>query len=452
MLNGCNDGTELTGTALTGTALTGRGGNVLVIGGGIVGVCNALALQRAGFSVTLVDRGQPGRETSYGNAGVLCESAISVVNSPGLLKALPKLLFGRSNGLRFSVSYVVRRIGWMLRFLSYANRRHWRAAARALRDLQLISLDQHKQWIAEAGVGHLLRHGAWMKVFRTDASFEAYEERQLLDEVGSNYTVFEREQIRQIEPALKPIYAKALLLEDTCQVSSPADLTDAYLEMFKAAGGTVVQTKVTGLAQTGNADAGPHDAGPHKAGPDWQVTTSDAGVLTGDQIIIAAGAWSAEIAGWLGYDLPLGWERGYHLHLAPDDGPQLTRAVLDMDGGFAMAPMRQGVRITSGVEITDRDAPPNYQQINASVGQARDALALKDEIEDTPWMGRRPTMIDSLPVIGSAPRHHGLWFNFGHQHVGLSMAPGSALAISAMMQGHNTPIDMHPFRASRFRI
>ena len=414
-----------------------RKGSVIVVGGGIVGVCNALALQKDGFSVTLIDRGQPGRETSYGNAGVLCESAISVVNSPGMLRALPKLLLGRSNGLRFSVSYVLRRLGWMLRFLSYSNKRHWHAAGRALRDLQLASLALHKAWIAEAGVGHLLRHGAWMKVFRSEASFAAYEERQLLDEVGSNYTVFEREQIRQIEPALKPIYAKALLLEDTCQVSSPAQLTDAYLGMFVAAGGNVVRAAVSGLS---DGDGG------------WHVETVEAGTLTSDQLVIAAGAWSAEIAGWLGYDLPLGWERGYHLHLEPGDGPDLTRAVLDMDGGFAMAPMQQGVRITSGVEITGRDAPANYTQIRNSVAQAHGALELKNEVEDTPWMGRRPTMIDSLPVIGAAPRHAGLWFNFGHQHVGLSMAPGSALALCAMMQGAPEPVDMQPFRATRFRI
>ena len=118
---------------------------IAVIGGGIVGVSNALALQKAGHSVTLIDRGTPGRETSYGNAGVLSESSVAVLNSPGLLKSLPKLLFGRSNSVRFSPLFVIRRIGWMLTFLSYCTQRHWRAAGHALRALQVISLDQHKQ-------------------------------------------------------------------------------------------------------------------------------------------------------------------------------------------------------------------------------------------------------------------------------------------------------------------
>ena len=413
---------------------------MLVVGGGIVGVCNALALQRAGYRVSLIDRGTPGRETSYGNAGVLSESSVAVLNSPGLLKALPKLLLGRSNGLRYSPLFVVKRLGWMLRFLSHCTPRHWRAAARALRELQVLSLAQHKDWIAEAGVQDLLRHGGWMKVFRSEASFAAYAaELALYDEVGVRYTVFDREQLRQIEPGLKPIYEKAVLFDDTCGVSNPAALTDAYLALFTAAGGIVVEGSVTSLRQHGNG---------------WEVrfAGADDGVLNGDGVVLAAGAWTAEIARWLGYDLPLGWERGYHLHLAPADGPQLNRAVNDMDGGFVIAPMQQGVRITSGVELTDRDAPPDYKQIRTSVAMAREAHDMKAELETEPWMGRRPTMVDSLPVIGPAPRHRGLWFNFGHQHVGLSMAPGSALAITAMVDGTSPPLDTTPFRAERFSV
>jgi len=168
--------------------------------------------------------------------------------------------------------------------------------------------------------------------------------------------------------------------------------------------------------------------------------------------VIAAGPWSSEIAGWLGYDLPLAWERGYHMHLEPGEGPQLNRAVHDVDGGFAIVPMQQGVRITTGVEIAARDAPPNYRQVTRSVELARDGHEMKGEIDETPWMGRRPTMVDSLPVIGPAPRHDRLWFNFGHQHIGLSMGPGSGLAIAAMIAGEAPPIDMAPFRPTRFSI
>jgi len=418
--------------------MAGQRQRVAVVGGGIVGVSNALALQKAGHSVTLIDRGRPGRETSYGNAGVLSESSVAVLNSPGLLKSLPKLLLGRSNSLRFSPLFVIRRLGWMLSFLSYCTARRWRAAGHALRALQVISLDQHKAWIAEAGVDDLLRYGGWMKVFRHSESFEAYKaELALADEVGTGYSIFDREQIRQIEPGLKPIYEKAVLYDNTCGVSNPAALTDAYVRLFLEAGGNLHEARVTGLSR--GADG-------------WSVACDCDDDIAADAVVIAAGPWSADIAGWLGYDLPLGWERGYHMHLEPGEGPQLNRAVHDVDGGFAIAPMQQGVRVTTGVEIAHRDAPPNYSQVARSVELARDGHEMKDEIDETPWMGRRPTMVDSLPVIGPAPRHNGLFFNFGHQHIGLSMAPGSGLAITAMVNGEAPPMDMSPFRPTRFSI
>jgi D-amino-acid dehydrogenase len=410
---------------------------IIVVGGGIVGVCSALQLQRDGHQVRLIDAKKPGRETSYGNAGVFAEASIVVMNNPGLLRALPKLLLSRSNGLRFNPVFVLKRLPWMLKFLSYCRASHMHHAARALRQLLTVSLAEHKRLIAAANVDHLLRQGGWLKVFRHESSFAKFAaELDVLRSNGARFTVYEREQIRQIEPGLKPIYCKAVLMDDTCTVSSPADLTDAYVTLFEAAGGILEEAKVTGISVD--------DTG-------WHVRAGAAS-FHGDDVVLAAGAWSAEIASWLGYKIPMVWERGYHQHLAPADAPPLQRPVHDIDGSFVIAPMRQGLRVTSGVEITDRDAPPNYQQITRSVAAARQAHEMREPIEDQPWMGRRPTLVDSLPMIGAAPRHKGLWFNFGHQHLGLSMAPGSAKLLAALMAGAALPVDDAPFRATRFRI
>ena len=140
------------------------------------------------------------------------------------------------------------------------------------------------------------------------------------------------------------------------------------------------------------------------------------------------------------------------MHLEPSDAPVLNRTINDIDGGFIMAPMEQGVRITSGVEITSRDAEPNYSQIHECVRRVRKVYEMKGEIDEIPWMGRRPTLIDSLPIIGPAPNHSGLWFNFGHQHLGLSMAPGSAELIASFINNKNPEIDPSPFSATRFKM
>ena len=143
--------------------------SIIVIGGGIVGVAAALQLQLDGHQVRLIDRQQPGRETSYGNAGVLSDSSVVVLNNPGLIKALPKLLLNLSNGLRYNSFFVLRRLGWFVRFLAHCRPSHVKHAAHALRALLQLSLGQHKKWIKTAGVDHLLRHGGgWLKLFRTE--------------------------------------------------------------------------------------------------------------------------------------------------------------------------------------------------------------------------------------------------------------------------------------------
>jgi len=410
---------------------------IAVIGGGIVGVCSALDLQQAGHEVTLIDRKQPGRETSYGNAGVLSDSSVLVINNPSLLRRLPGLMRNQSTGLRYNPLFVLKRLPWVLRFLSYCTKSHAQHAASALRALQLLSIGHHKAWIKEAKVDHLLRYAGWMKLFRTQKGFEGFApEIEAMTATGVKFTVYEREQIRQLEPGLEPIYEKAVLMDETCGVSSPAELTDAYLAMFTAAGGTVIKADVTGLV--------PQDSG-------FEVRHND-GAADFDEVVVAAGPWSADVAKWVGYDVPLGWERGYHMHLEPDDVPQLGRAAHDVEGGFAIAPMKQGVRITSGVEFEHRDAPPDYTQIKKAVAEARKIHKMKGEVDAEPWMGRRPTLIDSLPIVGPAPRHKGLWFNFGHQHRGLSMAPGSAKLITSMINDEAPPIDASPYRADRFPV
>ena len=411
--------------------------DIIVVGGGIVGVCSALSLQRAGYNVRLIDAKKPGRETSYGNAGMFAEASFLVMNNPGLVKILPKILLNQTLGVRVNRWFVLKRLPWFLKFLSYCRKAHVLHAASALRQLLTLSLDAHKELIKAAGADHLLRQTGWLKLFRTEAGFAKFsKDLEIVKSFGARFTVYEREQLRQIEPGLKPIYCKAVLMDDTCAVSSPADLTDAYVALFQSLGGVVEQTKVTGLRQ--------QDAG-------WCVECG-ANTFTADDLVLSAGAWSAEMASWLDYRIPMAWERGYHMHLQPGEAPALHRAIHDIEAGFVMAPMKAGLRVTSGVELTDRDAPPNYQQINQAVAMARQAYDMKDQLDQTPWMGRRPTLIDSLPMIGAAPRHDGLWFNFGHQHLGLSLAPGSAQLLTALIDHTPPPMDAAAFSPTRFRL
>jgi D-amino-acid dehydrogenase len=418
------------------------GTQIAVIGGGIVGITAALELQRRGYQVTLIDRQQPGRETSYGNTGVLSDASIVISNNPGLLKRLPRFILKKSNALNYSLGFVLSRLPWVVRFLAHCSEAHMNYAADALRAIQILSLGIHHGLIEEAGAGHLLRRTGWLKLFRSKAGYNAYaRERALLTRTGVRQTFYNADDLSQLEPALKTPCYGGILLDDCCSVSSPAALCDAYLGLFTATGGIVRQGAVTGLSQD-------------KLGK-WSVAfaggTGDTSMET-DKLLIAAGPWSSEIAGWLGYRIPMAWERGYHLHLQPGPGPALNRAVHDVERGYVMTPQQQGVRVTSGVELTYRDAAKNDRQIRSAVASARELADFGDPVEDDPWMGRRPTLVDSLPMIGAAPRHHGLWFDFGHQHTGLGMSTGSARILADLFEGKTPPIDAAPFRPERFSL
>jgi D-amino-acid dehydrogenase len=415
------------------------GKRIAIIGGGIVGIAAALELQRRGYQVTLIDRQQPGRETSYGNTGVLSDASIVISNNPGLLKRLPQFILKKSNALNYKLGFVLSRLPWVARFLAHCSETHMNYAADALRAIQTLSLGLHMDLIEDAGADHLLRRTGWLKLFRSEAGYTAYtRERALLERTGVRQTFHNAEQLSQLEPALKTPCYGAILLDDCCSVSSPAALCDAYLGLFTAAGGTVRLGAVNGLSRD-------------KQGK-WVVAFADDAPMETDKVLIAAGPWSSEVAGWLGYRIPMAWERGYHLHLEPGPGPALNRAIHDVERGYVMTPQQQGVRVTSGVELTWRDAAKDDRQIRSAVASARELADFGDPVEDEPWMGRRPTLVDSLPMIGAAPRHDGLWFNFGHQHTGLGMSTGSARILADLFEGQTPPIDAAPFRPERFSL
>lgn len=408
-----------------------------IVGGGIVGVASALALQEAGYAVTILEPEAIGSRTSYGNTGVLVENPWLAANNPGLWKSLPRIVRNRDPRVRVEWRFVWRHLPLMATFLRRTSEAHARATAMALHELLAVSQPQHKRWIAATGASTLLRTTGWLKVFRAGDSFKAFErELGLIRETGTTHRILSPQELASLEPALAAQFRAGLLLPAACSLTNPLALTERYFEAFRQGGGTLEKVRVVALDQR----------------PDrrWRVAGEGGAGLAFDQVVIAAGPWSSDILAGLGYRVPLFWERGYHLHLAPGEGPALTRPVHVVDDGFVMAPQAQGTRVTSGVEIAHRDSPPNYAQIDRAVALAQKLAGLGRQVEAAPWVGSRPSLVDGLPMIGPAPFHDGLWFNFGHHHIGLSLAAGSALLLRALLQGATPPVDPAPFRPGRF--
>jgi D-amino-acid dehydrogenase len=407
---------------------------VAVLGAGMVGVGCALALQGRGYSVTLIDRKEPGRETSFGNSGVFSRSSVFPFNGPGLLRKLPHYLSNRHPAVRWRPS-VLGRPAWIARFVRECTDASVRRRAAALDALIRLSMDLNRRLIAEAGLAMHLRETGWLKVWRAaEGPWLAEAEARALAAFGIATDVLDAAGVARLEPDAAPGFTAGLHITGSASADDPGAIVEGYGRLFVSRGGTIAKQEVHALNRTA-------------AG--WRVETSQ-GSIGADQVVIALGPWSGDMLRPLGVRVPMGFERGYHVHLAIADGRGPHRAVYDVDGGYVVSPMRAGARVTSGVELAARDAPANPAQIERAARLARDTFGLGAQTETRPWLGSRPTLPDSLPMIGAVPGHNGLWAAFGHQHIGFSTGAGTGEIIAAMMSGASPPIEATAFSAARF--
>jgi D-amino-acid dehydrogenase len=406
---------------------------VIVLGAGIVGVSAAIAARQRGLSVVLVDRREPGNETSYGNAGILSSGSISPLNKPSLWSALPTYLTNRHAALRWDPIWAIRNIDWIVRFLANATPSRTRPRATALHGLIGASLKLHREWIVKADAAQRIRETGWLKAWRSDAVGAAKAEQAFLAEYGIASQLLDRQAISALEPNIVPVYKVGLLHTQTASVDSPGAVVQAYARMFVGLGGEIRQSEIRAIVPDGEG---------------WRVMFAD-GAISARHVVVALGPWSADLLRPLGYRVPLAFERGYHREFKPNPARSLQRPIHDAEGSFLMTPMEQGIRVTTGVELTARDAPSSFTQLDQVVPAARGVVEFGAAVGE-PWRGARPTLPDSLPMIGPAPRHAGLWFAFGNQHIGFTTGPATGVAIAAMITGTQLPFDAAPFSPGRY--
>jgi D-amino-acid dehydrogenase len=412
---------------------TGQQLDVAVLGAGIVGISAGIAARQRGLSVVVIDRREPGSETSYGNAGILSSGSILPLNKPSLWSALPGYLGNTSAALRWDPMWVMRNLDWVARFLGNAVPSRTRPRAVALNGLIGASLKLHREWIVKANAGQRIRETGWLKAWRSDATQTAKQEQAFLAEFGIKSDLLDRQAISALEPNILPVYKTGLLHSQTASVDSPGNVVKAYAQMLKGLGGEIRQSDIRAIE--------PEDSG-------WRIVLGDRTVAA-RHVVVALGPWSADLLRPLGYRVPLAVERGYHQEFTPNPARPLQRPIHDAEGSFLMSPMENGIRVTSGVELTDRDAPSSFAQLDMVVPMARGVIEFGSAVAE-PWRGARPTLPDSLPMIGSAPRHQGLWLGFGNQHIGFTTGPATGAAIAAMIAGDRPSFDASACAPGRY--
>lgn len=410
--------------------------DVVVLGAGIVGVTAALHLQARGRAVTIVDRlGVVAGETSFGNAGILQSEAVFPYVFPRDPREIAVAAVNLDPRVQIRYGALPAIAPWLWRFFLSSSQSSRLATAQAMRGLVERCVAEHLALAEPAGAGALLRAGGWIKVFRTsrgeDLAIADMEETRPYGIVSEKLS---REQLLALEPHLSEVAKGGVHFTEPLTTSDPEALTKSYADLLLKRGGRLVKGDARSLQSSG-------------AG--WTVATQD-GPLQAPEVVVALGPWSIDVTAALGYRLPLGVKRGYHMHYGAQGNAALGRPVLDLEKGYVITPMTRGVRLTTGAEFARRDDPPSNAHLDRLEPFGRELFPLAERRDAEPWLGRRPCLPDMAPVIGPAPRHKGLWFDFGHQHLGLTLGPVSGVLLAQLMAGETPFVDAKPFRADRF--
>jgi D-amino-acid dehydrogenase len=409
--------------------------DAIVLGAGIVGVATALHLAKRGLAVALIDRRGPGEETSYGNTGIIEGNTVFPPVFPRKLEALARVALKRAPEANYHLAFLPKIAPWLMAFRAASQPERLAETARVMRPLFRRAVAEHEALMAEADAAHLMRKTGWLKLYRHESSFAATaREREIAAHFGIPIHVLDPEAARALEPALKPVFRHALNMEGATSISDPLALTRAYAKRFSALGGVTLTGDARSL---------------HRDGTRWRVDTAEGPVDAGD-VVVALGPWSPDLLAPLGIDLPMAVKRGYHLHVRPQGNASLARPVLDADNGYCLAPMQQGIRLTTGAEFADRDAAPTPVQFDRLLPAARGLFPLGEAVEAKPWMGSRPCFADSRPVIGPAPGQPGLWLAFGHAHWGLTLSAITGRLVADLVSKTAPVVDPAPYAAERF--
>ena len=409
--------------------------DVTVIGAGIVGMSTARWMQRKGFAVTVIDPVAPGESCSFGNAGIISPGAAVPLATPGMVWKALGWLFDPLGPFAVRWSYMPKAAPWLLRLLANSRRSRVEAIADDLHALNKPALEAYRELLDPADYADLIRLDGSLSVYRSEAELEA--DAYIWDLRGARgmpAVRIGRDELRQMEPALNPDLACGMYVEDSAHVVSPERVVKTIAQRFLADGGEIVARRVEGF------DVGPE--GPravHLDGDSRPVAS----------VVIAAGAWSDRLAAKLGSVVPLEAERGYHVTIA-DPGLAPRRPVVLAGAGFYATPMEMGLRVAGTVELAGVDAAPDYRRARVLLERARLLYPGLKTAGASEWMGCRPSLPDSLPVIGRSPRFANVYYGFGHGHLGLTEGAITGKLIAQQAAGETPSVPLAPYRADRF--
>lgn len=411
--------------------------DVMVLGAGIVGVCTALHLRRLGLDVALIDRKHPGEEASFGNAGIVQRNGFVPHKVPARPLELLRIALGQSSAVSLDLATVVRMMPWLRAFRKAGSDRGAEIYSRVVAPLRAFAIEEHLELARTTNADRFYRQGGWLHLFRSDAGYRAGEaERQYARVFGVAYDELGESDLGALEPGLQTAGVRGVHWRESVSVSNPGAVVDAFWRGFIREGGRYFRGDALKLGRNRGA---------------WRIDCERCEAHA-PQVVVALGAWSGDLLTALGESYPLAVKRGYHMHYRPRSGASLSRPVVDVENGFALTPTDNGIRLTTGVELAPRDAPANPAVLKLAKRRADELFPLGRTLKEDVWMGSRPCLPDSLPVVGASPATAGLWLNFGHAHDGFTLGPITGRLLAQMIAGKTPFLDPAGLSPARFAL
>ncbi|ODT32103.1 MAG: amino acid dehydrogenase [Hydrogenophaga sp. SCN 70-13] len=411
--------------------------HIAVIGTGIVGACSAAWLQRDGHQITFVAPLEPGEACSFGNAGSLSPSACLPVGMPGMWRKVPKWLLDPLGPLTVRTGYLPRVLPWLVQMLRHSTPQEVTRIATALQTLLRPIFDCYGPLLDHAHANELVRRTGCLYVYSSrEAAAQWKWGMDLRRSLGVNLVDVEREELEELEPDLKGQFRFGILAPDNGSTLDPSQLVKALVRQALRDGARHDHRSVIGFEREGRRVTG--------------LRLDSGEPLAVDGVVIAAGAWSGALAAQLGDRVPLETQRGYHVTVRSSN-LKLRHTVMASEANLMINPMAMGLRLAGTVEFAGLKPAPNYERAQALLRQGLRLFPHLDTSEVTQWMGHRPCMPDSLPVIDRSRGADNAWMAFGHGHMGMCMGATTGREVAHLVAGRATQVDLAPFRASRFR-
>lgn len=406
---------------------------IAVIGAGVIGMACALRLAAEGREVVILDPAEPGMGASYGNAGTIADYAVQPVGTPDVLKNLPSLLFDRNSPLAIRQAALPALAPWLMRFARQSLPGAAAANARAIAALVASANAEWQELATEIGGAGILQHRGCLYLYETRKAFAAAE-RDMTHRrsLGIAVELIDPSALAAMEPGLPGVEGGAAFFPKATFLADPGEMMRRLAARLQAVGVRHIAQRVDRLTRTPGG---------------VRLGTAQTNIRA-RTVILSAGAHSRRLAAQAGDRVPLDTERGYHVEWDMP-APRLTRPSCPTTRGFYLCPMAGRLRVAGTVELGGLTAPPSPHRVARLIEGAR-AIFPDLGAPSRDWMGFRPSMPDSLPVISASRAGSDVIHAYGHGHIGLTLAPITARIVADITAGRQSGIDLAPYAVTRF--